>query len=134
MKPKPRIRLIDHGIVLQDFSRFENSKEWLPVIAEARAFMAGRRPQSTLLLTDMSDSKFNQEAVDAMRALADHHRPYVKASAVVGLTPIMRVVYRALLTLTKREIKLCETRAQAIEWLASVNDPASAADASPKKP
>ena len=38
------------------------------------------------------------------------NRPYVKASALVGLSALTRVVFRALMALTRRDIKAFETR------------------------
>jgi hypothetical protein len=114
----PRARIIEHGIVLQDFSGIGSVPEALAAIAEARTFMAARAPdRSTLLLTDVTGSTFTQEVVDALRGLAEHHRPYVKASAIVGLTAIMRVVYRMLVAITRRDIKLFESREEAVEYL-----------------
>jgi hypothetical protein len=113
-----RISVIEHGIVLQDFSRLQSAVDALAVVAQARAFMARRPPtQSTLVLTDVTGSTFNQEVVDAMRGLAEHHRPYVKASVLVGLTPIMRVLYRAVVALTRRNIVVAESREKAIAIL-----------------
>ena len=119
-----RVRLIEHGIVLQDFSGLTDPTEELAFIAEARAFME-RQPRGTaLVLTDVSGASFNQEVVDAMKELAAHHHPWVRASALVGLTPLMRIVYRAIIALTRRDIRVCETREEAIAYLLSKRAPA----------
>ena len=131
-----RVRLIEHGIVLQDFSRIREPALALPIIAEAIRFMETQPRGEALTLTDVSGSSFNEEVITAIRGLAEHHRPWVRASAVVGLTPLMRIIYRAVVTLTRREIHVCETRAQAIAYLLSkrLSVPASAGDASRRKP
>jgi len=130
-----RVRLIEHGIVLQDFSNLADSVTALAAFQEARAFMQQRpRNARTLVLTNVTDSTFNQEVVNDIRALAVHHKPWVRASAIFGLTPIMRVVCRAVLALTGRDIRIFETSEQAVEYLLSVNAPASAEPASPQKP
>ena len=119
-----RIRVIEHGIVLQDFSNVASPEEGLRAIDEARLFMAKQpRDGSVLVLTDVSGSIFNQKMVDAMRALAVHHRPWIRGSALVGLTAIMRIIYRAVVAITRREIKVCETRAQAVAYLLTFKKP-----------
>jgi hypothetical protein len=114
------------------------SSEVLDAIAAARGFMAQQRRGEMLVLTDVSGTTFDQDVIDAIRELADHNRPWVKASALIGVTPLMRIVYRALLAVTRREIQIFETRAAAIAYLlekgGAVSDPSTAAAASPRKP
>ena len=129
-----RVRVIEHGIVLQDFSRILDVETALASISEARAFMQTRpRDRSTLLLTDFTGSTFNQDVTDAMRQLAADHKPYVRASAVFGMTAIMRVILRAVIALTGRDIRLFGKREEAIAWLAGFAGHAPEASASPSK-
>jgi len=112
-----RVRVIDHGIVLQDFSGLRVPADVVLLIGEARDFMEKQPKGEMLVLTDFTDSTFDREVANAMRALAEHHKPWVKASALVGLTPLMRLVYRSIVMLTRREIGVCETRAEAVAYL-----------------
>lgn len=124
--------------MLQDFSGLTGPSQALAAIAEARAFMERQPRGEVLVLTDVSGTLFNQEVVDAIKALAEHHKPWVKASALVGLTPLMRIIYRAVVALTRREIRVCETRDEAVAYLlgrrGAVSGPSTAAAASPRKP
>lgn len=130
-----RVRTIEHGIVLQDFSEIVRVDEALAAIAEARAYMQTRpRDRSALLLTNLTGSTYNQEVTDAIRRLAKDHQPYVRASAVYGVTPIMRVILRAIIALTGRDIRLFATHEDAVAYLSGFTDPASEARASPQKP
>ena len=131
-----RVRIIEHGIVLQDFSQVTEPRLALPLIAEASRFMESQPQGEVLVLTDVQGSSFNEEVIAAMKGLAEHHKPWVRASALVGLTALMRVIYRAVVALTRREIHVCETRAEAIAWLLSkrVSAPATSAAASRRTP
>lgn len=124
--------------MLQDFSGLTGPSQALAAIAEARAFMERQPRGGMLVLTDVSGTTFNQEVVDAIKELAEHHKPWVKASALVGLTPLMRIIYRAVVALTRREIRVCETRDEAVAYLlgkrGAVSGPSTAAPASPRKP
>jgi hypothetical protein len=57
--------------------------------------------------------------VDALKKLAAHNKPFVKASALVGLSPLTRVVFRAVIALTRRDIRAFATRDEAIAYLSS---------------
>jgi hypothetical protein len=124
--------------VLQDFSMLSGSSQVLDAIVEARAFMSQQQLGEMLVLTDVSGTTFDQEVIDAIRALAEHNRPWVKASALIGVTPLMRIVYRVLVALTRREIRIFNTRSAAIAYLLekrrAVSAPSTAAAASPRKP
>lgn len=111
------VRLIDDGIVLQDFSGITSNVEALAAIAEARSFMERQLKGSVRVLTDVTGSSFNQEVVDAMKALAAHHKPWIRASALVGLTPIARIIYRAIMAMTGRDVRVCATRDEALAFL-----------------
>ncbi len=131
-----RIRLIEHGIVLQDLSGLTEAPDELAVIGEARQFMERQPRGGVLVLTDVTGASFNQDVVEAMKELALHHKPWVLASALVGLTPLMRIIYRAIIALTRRDIRVCGSRAEGISYLLAraASGPSSAADASPRKP
>jgi hypothetical protein len=111
------MRVIEHGIVLQDFSGLRVPADVVLFIGEARAFMEKQPKGEMLVLTDFTDSTFDREVASAMRTLAEHHKPWVKASALVGLTPLMRMIYRSIVALTRRDIHVCETRAAAVAYL-----------------
>lgn len=49
------------------------------------------------------------------------NKPYVKASAVVGLSGLQQIVYNGIMKITGREIKSFSTLAEAKDWLAARN-------------
>jgi hypothetical protein len=119
-QPAERARLITHAgkpIVLQDFSGVSDTGEALRAIAAAGAFMERQPKGSVLVLTDVTGSRFDEKIVDAMKQLAQHHKPWVRHSALVGLTPIMRIVYRVVVSFTRRHIHVATSRDEALDWL-----------------
>ncbi|HWE24063.1 MAG TPA: hypothetical protein VG496_08995 [Myxococcales bacterium] len=114
-----RVRIVTHRgrpIVFQDFSHVTTAEEGLRAIDEARAFVE-RQPRGVLLLTDVTGSTFDQRVVDAMKELAEHHKPFVAAAAIVGLSPIQRVVYATVVKITGRVIRPFTTTEEAMDWL-----------------
>jgi hypothetical protein len=114
-----RVRIVTHrgtGIVFQDFSNVQTPEEGMRAIEEARAFV-DRQPKGVLLLTDVTDSTFDQRVVDAMKELAEHNKSFVAASAIVGLSPIQRVVYATVVKITGRVIRPFTSIDEAKDWL-----------------
>lgn len=132
-------RIIEHGIVLQDFAGIVDPAESLRAIAEARAFMETLPLGEQLVLTDARGAVFNTDIARAMHGLADHHTPWVIGSVVIGLTPIMRLAFRAIVAATGRDIKALDSRTAAIAYLLArrrrkFSGLASGGGASPQKP
>jgi hypothetical protein len=74
---------------------------------------------SVLILTDATNAIYNKESAKAMKDFASKNTPFVKASAVVGADGFRAVLLEAIRSLTKRKIKACKNRADAMEWLAN---------------
>jgi hypothetical protein len=124
-----RIRLLQHGgrnIVLQDFSGISDAGEALQVVAVATSFMEKQPRGEALVLTDVSGARLDDRVVEAMKQLAVHHKPWVKKSVIVGMTPILRIVYRVIVAFTRREIHIATTRAEALDWVVREDGPAQA--------
>jgi hypothetical protein len=131
-----RIRVIEHGIVLLDFSGIRDPDNNLHLSAEARRLVAAQGLGSALVLTDVTGSAFTEAAVNSLKELAQHNKPYVRASALIGLSALTRIVFRAVIALTGRDIRVCGARSEAITYLLAraATSPSTGAAAFPRKP
>jgi hypothetical protein len=123
----PRARLVFHKgkqLVLQDFSHVPSADEALRYIEEARTFMQ-QQGKGVLLVTDVTGAAFDRRVVAAMQDLATHHKPYVVAAAIVGLSPMARIAYTAISRLTGRSIRAFDDLDAAKDWLADQSRTAS---------
>ncbi len=112
-----KIRRIEGGIVLLDFSDRTEPEPDPVLLEEAHRLIASHAPQEALVLTDVTNSAFNTTTIDMLRAFVTRNKPYVRASALVGLSAITRIIFRAVTTLTGRDIRPFETRKEAIAYL-----------------
>ena len=109
-------------ILLQDFSNVLDPDEALRTIATTRGFVSelaakkGFVPE-LLVLTTVEGSAFDPRVVSAIKDLATHHTPYVRASAIIGLNPLTRVILRLVTMVSGRSVQPFETRQQALDWL-----------------
>lgn len=67
----------------------------------------------------MTGTPFNIRAVEEIKAYAKFNTPYVKASAVVGVTGIRRVILEAIIKLTGRAVVSFASEEEALDWLAA---------------
>jgi hypothetical protein len=118
----PHARFFEHDghrILRFDFARIAAGEEALAAIAEAKASVSGQAPGSLLVLTDVTGSRFDATILAAIRDLMQTNAPYIRASAVVGLSGLQRVVYSSLVRLTRRNVRAFDDEAAALDWLAS---------------
>jgi hypothetical protein len=73
--------------------------------------------KSALLITDVTDTKFDAGISSIIKEYAQHNTPYVKASALVGVAGMQKVILSAVKRLTGRDYYLANTMDEAIEWL-----------------
>lgn len=73
--------------------------------------------KSLLLITNVMDTGFDTQVAAIMGEYADHNTPYVKASALVGVSGVQKVVLAAIKALIGRDFYLADSMEEAQEWL-----------------
>ena len=118
-----RIRFVLHKqkrVLLYDFTQLPNTGESLELIRHAKKIAAEQAEASLFTLTDISESRYDRDVTAALQDLAKHNKPYVIAGAAVGVSGLQKVVFRSILAFSGRNnIKLFDTREEALDWLAS---------------
>jgi hypothetical protein len=115
-----RTRFIEHQgtrILLLDFAGVRDPEEALREIAHSRKVVAGQPASSLLVMTLVRDARYNAAVLQGMKDLAAHNAPYVKASAVVGMSGLHRIAYQAVILFSKRNIKVFDQEGDALDWL-----------------
>lgn len=87
------------------------------VIEEGKQEVAKYPPKTALALTDVTGLRFNTDISDAFREFAAHNKPFIRASALVGITGLQKIAYQTIMTLTGRNIPIFSTRQEALDWL-----------------
>lgn len=114
-----RVGFFDHNgmqILLLDFSSCEIDQSF-QIIDEAKDIIRSQDENSLRVLTNVTDAAFDTKLTDAMKEFAAHNKPYVKASAVVGITGLKKIIYDAVLMFSKRKISTFDNIESAKSWL-----------------
>ncbi len=104
-------------ILYVDFSSMKTKEEVLDLISLAKKSISIRPPKSIFTLTNLSNMYFNTEVYTAISDYARMNEPYVKASAVVGLSGLMMIFYNGFLKLSKRDVRAFSTEEEAVNYL-----------------
>ena len=76
------------------------------------------QPQkSMLVITNVTNIRFDSEMATSIREYAAHNTPYVKASALVGVSGLQKIIVQAVKKFTGRDFYLADTMEEAKEWL-----------------
>lgn len=94
------------------------SDEVLTVIDQAKAAIKTQAEKSVFILTDVTNTAFNTKVSDAMKEFVMHNKPYVVASAVVGVTGLKKIIYNAVMKFSGRTLTAFDGIPEAKDWLA----------------
>lgn len=115
-----RTRFTEHQgrrILLLDYAGVRDPEDALRSIQHSKTVVAGQPRASLLVMTVVRDARYNAAVLQGMKELAAHNAPYVKASAVVGMSGLHRIAYQAVILFSNRNIKVFDHESEALDWL-----------------
>jgi hypothetical protein len=102
-----------------DFSYLKSIEEIKTVIQDAQKYIHAQPGMSVYTLTSVEETHFNSEIKDLFTAYMKSNKPYVKSSAIVGVTGLKLVMYNGMMKMTGRDTRAFSTLDQAKSWLAA---------------
>jgi hypothetical protein len=116
-----RLRKITHQgctILYTDYSNFSDWKDWKALIDAERALMPAEPLGSVRAIAVFTGARFTTDVVDAIKQLAVHNRPHMKASALVGMSEFQQSVFlKGIERTSDRTFGLFDTVPEALDWL-----------------
>jgi GTP-dependent phosphoenolpyruvate carboxykinase len=100
----------------------ENIQEIKEDMEKIKRLIRSKPPKSALMITNVTNVRFNREMTELFKEYASHNTPYVKASALVGVSGIQKVVLTAVKTLTGRDYYLANSLEEAKEWVVNTDE------------
>ena len=116
-----RIHFIKHNgksILIEDFSNLPAGKEFLDTIDAAQKLIASQPPNSVLAVLDATNSHYDVNVITRMKDFVKANSPYIKSSAVVGVTGLLNIALNTLSNVSGRKFPMFDDRQSAIEYLA----------------
>ncbi|PIP13084.1 MAG: hypothetical protein COX48_05255 [bacterium (Candidatus Stahlbacteria) CG23_combo_of_CG06-09_8_20_14_all_34_7] len=116
------IKIIEHKgkkIVFQSWRDIRDAEKNIAIIEETKQLIMKMPEKSVLLLTDATNAHYDINAIEHLKAFSKDITPYIKASAVVGVSGIKRVILQTLIKISGRDIKMCSDIDEALDYLAN---------------
>jgi hypothetical protein len=118
------IQLQGKQVLHLDFSKAQ-PEESLALIGAFHQTMLGREPDSTLLLTDVTDSSYEASIARQWKAARLEHSPAIRASAIFGLKGLVGAAVRGFIDAARliglpfidQRLRIFATEAEARDWL-----------------
>jgi len=102
------------------------AENYASILRQGQAFLAQEPPGSVLLATVVTRARFAAGAAEHLKGYSRAIRPHVKASAVVGLSALQRVIFTTIRPFLHGSVRDFATLEEAKVWLASVGGPPKA--------
>lgn len=98
---------------------------WTEEVKDAIKSVHEKHPNRVLILSDVTAlTHFEKKPIEALRTLLEYDKEYTTKSAIVGASPMVRMLVDAVVALSGRSnVKLFDTRDEALEWLNASNVP-----------
>jgi len=117
-----RIRFVEHKgkqILLEDFSNVPSDDELLDLMYKAAKIVQSQPLKSVLVCVDMTNANYGPRVSQESKQVTSNNTPYIKASALVGVTKLMEVILRTISVVSGRKLISFPTRQEALDWLAN---------------
>jgi hypothetical protein len=112
-----RIKYQNIEIVYVDFSNIRSQEKIYQAMDYASNYIRRQLPQSIYTLTNISGMYFNTDIFNRISVYAKQNAPYVKGSAVVGMSGLMQIFYNNFSRISGREVKAFFSEAEAKDFL-----------------
>jgi hypothetical protein len=93
------------NIYYMDFGSLQKVEEINAVIAEAKQYILNQSPSSILALTNLEGMHFNNQIKDLFTDFVKGNKPFVKASAIVGIHGLKQIVFNGVMKITGRDLR-----------------------------
>ncbi len=122
MAYRPRAVFIEwegRRILCCDYAGLADPAEAVDAFDQVRRAVAGEPPGTVLTLSDVRASRLDRSMQRKLMELTLHNREFVRAAAVVGLSPLQRRELDDVQRVSGRTFALFDTLEEARDWLAA---------------
>lgn len=103
-------------IFYMDFSNAAHAAEIRDIMTESVQYIRTQPPCSVLTISNVTGMRFSNEIKELFNEFLKDNKPYIKASAVIGLNGL-QLIFNGLLKITGRHINVFNSTEEAKEWL-----------------
>ncbi|MEO1051921.1 MAG: hypothetical protein AAFX87_14920 [Bacteroidota bacterium] len=110
------IKYKDIDIVYTDITN-ASPEEAIAAFERGLEIIGKMPPKSVYSLVNADGARFNSSLIQKIKEAVKKNNPYVRATAVSGLSQLSRLMVNSIISFTGRQMKLTETTDEGKEWL-----------------
>jgi len=117
-----RVKIINHQgkkILYIDFNSLDSIELIGSILQEVKIYVHAQLPFSVYSLVNVEGMRFNNSVKEMFTEVVQSNKPFVKASAVIGVTGLIQIMFNGLMKMTGREVKSFSSMELAKNWLIS---------------
>jgi hypothetical protein len=115
-----RLKFVEYKgkkILVEDFSNINDEEEFIALLNQAEQIIHSQPPKSVLAVVDLKNARFSPRISEISKEATESNTPYIRASAMVGVSGLMGIMVRAISRFARRDLVSFNTREEAMEWL-----------------
>lgn len=115
-----RISVVQHQgqtVLVQDFTGLREGDDYRRALSEAKAYIGRQPPASVRSVFDATGAVYNAAVIAELKDFTAFNKPFMKASAVVGVEGILGIALLAVEKFSGRTFKRFKDRAAALDWV-----------------
>jgi hypothetical protein len=106
-------------MLLVDASDLKSVEEIDAMVTHIEPLIRGEAPGTVRIMLDVSRLRFDRQSIVSIKRVFVDAQPWIRASCMVGVAGLQRVLLQILNQVAKRERPLFDTVAEAQDWLAT---------------
>lgn len=120
MDTNEKVKFFDYKGVKMLLLDFSNCTAYtLPdIISLAKETISKQPEHSLFVLSDFTNAHYDSLGVQALKDLVSHNKPFIKASAVIGVDRLKKIIFDVILTFLRKDLRLFNSALEAKDWLA----------------
>jgi hypothetical protein len=93
----------------------------MEMLTNASLIISQQPLKSVYSMVNLEGMRFNKELIKKITEAGHSNAPYVKATAICGLTSMTKLIAKTVINLTGRKAKICNNIKDGKEWLHKVS-------------
>ncbi len=105
-------------ILFMNLGGITESEDLRERIATIEPVVEKEEPYSICCICSLANSRTSPESTQTLKNFTKHNQPYIKMTAIIGLTGLQKVVYQGVVLFTGRKnLVIKDTKQEALDWL-----------------
>ncbi len=105
-------------LLVADASGLKGAEELAQIIGHVERLITGEPAGTVRIVIDVRHLVFDRASVGAVKGIFSRMQPYVRHTALIGVTGLLGILLQAINSVARRERPIFDALEPALDWLA----------------